>query len=163
MPTFEMTVTLAAPVERVFALFLRPAVYLALLPPELHMVLVSGPEELQLGAITEVRGRRWGISQLMRTEVTELEHNVRLVQEQRRGPFTRWTHTQQFEALADGGTRLTDRVEYEPPGGILGLTLTARRIEQDLVWSLEHRQRRLIEVLANGIDESRLAPPGWLE
>jgi ligand-binding SRPBCC domain-containing protein len=147
MPTFETNVDLAATVERVFALFLRPAVYLSLLPPELHLSLVSGPEELQLGATLEVRGRRWGISQRMVTEVTTLERNVLLVEEQRRGPFRRWTYAHHFEKLAEGATRLTDRVEYEPPGGILGLTLTATRIEHDLAWSLKHRQRRMVEVL----------------
>ena len=148
MPTFETCVTLVAPVERVFALFLRPATYLELLPADLHLSLVSGPEELHVGATTEVRGRRWGISQRVVTEVTALEANALLVEEQRRGPFRRWTHAHRFEALADGGTRVTDRIDYEPPGGVLGLTLTPKRIEADLARSLGHRNRRLAELLA---------------
>lgn len=35
------------------------------------------------------------------------------------GPFRRWVHTHAFEPVPDG-TRVIDRLEYEPPLGLLG-------------------------------------------
>ncbi|MGA2115872.1 MAG: class I SAM-dependent methyltransferase [Bryobacteraceae bacterium] len=49
---------------------------------------------------------------------TSYEKNRLFVDEQIRGPFAKWVHRHEFEA-ADGGTRLTDRLAYELPGGSL--------------------------------------------
>src|SRR5262249_39080493 len=149
MPRFETTATLAAPVERVFAVFLSPETVLGLMPPELRLQLLDAPQRLERGARTEVQGRRWGISHRLTTEVTALEPGARIVEEQRAGLFRRWVHALRFAAAEGGGTRLTDEIEYEPPGGVLGLALTPRRIEQDLAWALAHRNAKLAELLAS--------------
>lgn len=36
------------------------------------------------------------------------------------GPFKRWVHTHAFEAVDAARTRIKDRIEYEPPLGVLG-------------------------------------------
>lgn len=36
------------------------------------------------------------------------------------GPWKRWIHTHRFEAVGIGATRVIDRIEYEPPLGLLG-------------------------------------------
>lgn len=36
------------------------------------------------------------------------------------GPWKRWIHTHRFEAVGIGATRVIDRIEYEPPFGLLG-------------------------------------------
>lgn len=36
------------------------------------------------------------------------------------GPWRRWTHTHRFEAIGMGATKVIDRIEYEPPFGLLG-------------------------------------------
>ncbi len=147
MPCFESTLSLAAPPVTVFARLRRPAVLLQLAPPELHLKLESGPDELALGARLVLRGRRWGVAQRVVSEVTALEPDTLLVLEQRQGPFRRWTHTQRLEALAEGGTRLSERVEYEPPGGLLGLTVTAAFLERELTNLFAFRRQKLAELL----------------
>jgi ligand-binding SRPBCC domain-containing protein len=49
---------------------------------------------------------------------TAYEKDRLFVDEQIRGPFAKWVHRHEFEA-AGGKTRLTDRIEYELPGGPL--------------------------------------------
>jgi ligand-binding SRPBCC domain-containing protein len=147
MPHFEMIENLPAPLSRVFDFFSRPANLVKISPPELHFQLLSGPEQLHLGARVTLQGRRWGLSQRLVSEVTVWEPENRFVDEQREGPFKKWIHTHQFEALADGGTRVTDRIDYEPPGGMLGFVVTVKAVERDLKWIFEYRREKLMELL----------------
>jgi hypothetical protein len=49
---------------------------------------------------------------------TAYEQDSLFVDEQIRGPFRFWVHRHEFEAI-DGRTKLTDRIEYQLPGGTL--------------------------------------------
>jgi ligand-binding SRPBCC domain-containing protein len=149
VPTVLSTVELPAPPARVFAVLLRPANLVRLAPPELGFRLFGAPETLTVGARVTVGLRRWGVTLRLETEVTALEADRLLVEEQRKGPFRRWVVTRRLEPLPDGGTRLTDAVEFEPPGGVLGLALRADAVERDLVWLFEHRRLALAEMLAS--------------
>ena len=59
-------------------------------PPELHLHLVDGPAELQMGSLLTLRGRRWGVTQRMVNEITAFEEGALIVEEQRQGPFRSW-------------------------------------------------------------------------
>jgi ligand-binding SRPBCC domain-containing protein len=142
MPAVESSLILTRPREEVFALFLTPARVLTLAPPELHFHLVEAPERLTLGARVTVRTRRWGLSQHIETAVTALVPGSLLTQSQTRGPLRRYAHTHTFEEV-EGGTRLSDHIEFDPPGGILGLKVTASFLEADLRHALTYRNDRL--------------------
>jgi ligand-binding SRPBCC domain-containing protein len=146
MPHFEQTMRLSRPVAEVFDFFARPANLVRVSPPELHLRLIEGPERLELGARLTLRGWRWGVPQRVVSEVTAFESGVRFVDEQRKGPFGKWVHTHQFEADS-GGTLVRDRIEYEPPGGVLGLVVTVGWIERDLEWIFTYRETKLRELL----------------
>jgi ligand-binding SRPBCC domain-containing protein len=146
MPQFEAEVILPRPVAEVFDFFCRPANLVRLSPPELNMQLLEAPERLGLGSRIVLKTRRWGIPQRMAAEITVFEPGVRFVDEQREGPFRRWVHGHHFETVPDG-TRVTDRIEYEPPGGVLGLLLTGRLIERELKGMFDYRQQKLRELL----------------
>jgi ligand-binding SRPBCC domain-containing protein len=81
-------------------------------------------------------------------EVTGLERPCLLIEEQRQGPFRRWITTHRFEPINEG-TLLSLRVEFEPPGGILGLTVTEAFIRRELEWIFQHRAERLRERCTN--------------
>jgi ligand-binding SRPBCC domain-containing protein len=146
MPQVLKVIELPIPVADVFGFFLRPANLLALAPPELRLELVEGPDLLELGARLTWKGRRWGIAYRLVTEVVALEPDGLIAEEQRQGPFRRWVVSRRFEATADG-TRLTEQIDFEPPGGLLGLTITAQAIEQELEAAFTHRARKLPELL----------------
>ena len=147
MPTFESTLVLAASPATVFALLRRTAVVTQLAPPEMHLKVETGPDELEFGAELVLRGRRWGVPQRVVSEVTVFEADALLILEQRQGPFRRWTHTQRLEAQPEGGTKLSERIDYEPPGGLLGLTVTAAFLERELANLFAFRRQKLVEML----------------
>lgn len=145
MPTFETSQTFAGRIEDVFDFFTRPAQVLVA-PPELHLRLEEAPERLSLGARVVVRGRRWGVPHRAASTVTIFEPAAVFVEEQREGPFRRWLHTHRFEPVA-GGVCVTDHIDFEPPGGILGLTVTAASVGRDLEWIFAFRRQRLPELV----------------
>lgn len=65
------------------------------------------------------RARHFGVPFTMTSSITSLEFPVRFVDEQVKGPFKSFRHVHQFEAT-DGGSIMTDHVEFTAPLGILG-------------------------------------------
>jgi len=145
MPTFSHEIVLTRPPHEVFACLRTTANRVRLLPPD-TLELEHGPALLELGSRTTWKMRRFGLSQTIVQEVTACEAPTRLVEEQRQGPLKRWVQTTMCAACAEG-TRLQDVVEFEPPGGMLGLLLTKGKIDQMLADSFEWRDRQLQELL----------------
>jgi ligand-binding SRPBCC domain-containing protein len=146
MPVFVAETVVACPPDKVFDFLARPANLALVSPPELHLRLVEGPERLALGARITVQGSKFGIPQKITSEVTAFEEGVQFTDGQVQGPFGKFVHTHRVEP-ADGGSRITDRIEYEAPGGLIGLILTESRIRQDLEALAEYRGRRFKELL----------------
>jgi len=74
---------------------------------------------MKLGDTVTWRARHFGIVFRMTSAITEYEYPGRFVDEQQRGPFRRWRHEHTFTA-ADGGTRMSDAVEFRSPLGPAG-------------------------------------------
>ena len=53
-----------------------------------------------------------------------------------------WEHEHLFEAIANG-TRVTDRITFLPPGGMLGLLISERKIREALDEGFGHRHYEL--------------------
>ncbi len=90
-----------------------------------------------LGETVTWRARHFGIVWTMTTRISEWEPPVRFVDRQDRGPFKEFVHEHTFVAV-DGGTRVTDRVRFSAPLGVLG------RLAEQLV--LKRYIPRLIDV-----------------
>jgi len=144
MSLFETSLSLARPVGEVFDFFIQPALLIQTAPPELSLQLMEAPERLELGSKVVVRGRRWGIPHRSTMEVTGFEPGQLLVERQVEGTFRKWELTHLFEEEGVG-TRVLARVEFEPPGGLLGLTVTEARVRRELEWVFAYRAERLHE------------------
>jgi ligand-binding SRPBCC domain-containing protein len=112
VPAFVKSTVIEAPVESVFAFHEREDALPLLTPPFPPVRLVARSGGIEKGARVELRvmGARWVALH------TAYERNRLFVDEQTEGPFAKWVHRHEFEDLG-GKTRLTDRVEYELPGG----------------------------------------------
>jgi ligand-binding SRPBCC domain-containing protein len=146
MPQFEVTTSLRSPIAEVFDFLSRSANLIEVTPPEFNIRLVEGPERLHLGARLVLHVRRWGFTQRLVSEVTAFEPDRLLVDEQREGPVPKWVHTHLLETVP-GGTRMTDRIEFEAPGGMLGFLLATESIISELQELFAYRERRFRELL----------------
>jgi ligand-binding SRPBCC domain-containing protein len=145
MPRFQAVIQIPRPVAEVFEFLRRPASLPGLAPPELHLRVEDAPERLELGSRLTMLAWRYGIPQRSVHEITALEPNRLLVEEQREGLFRRWVHTQRFEEVP-GGTKVTHEIDFETPGGLLGLMATPGLIERDLRWIFDHREQKVREL-----------------
>jgi ligand-binding SRPBCC domain-containing protein len=146
MPVFEASTPLRCTADVLFDFLIRPANLVRVSPPELKVKLSDPPELLELGTVLTVVARRWGFPQRMITQVVQFEAGKMFVEEQRHGPFKKLVHHHLVET--DGVVvRMTDRIEFEPPGGPLGLMLSASRIEKEMAELYAYRIQKFKEIL----------------
>ena len=115
--TLDSSIWLPRPIDEVFAFFADAHNLGAITPPWMHFKTVTpGPIVMAAGTRFEHRLRVRGIPMRWESEITVWDPPVRFVDEQRRGPYRFWIHEHRF-AERDGGTEVSDHVEYGVPGG----------------------------------------------
>ena len=134
---------------RVYEFHLDPANLRLLSPGWAAVTRLVLPPRFEVGARLEIGVRLLGvIPQRWRVEITRLDPPRELVDQAISGPFPFWRHTHTVTPLENGGAELLDRVEYRPPGGILGFWTDrwTTRPMLDLMFRHRHaRTRSLLE------------------
>jgi ligand-binding SRPBCC domain-containing protein len=151
VPEFVRSVLINAPVDRVFR-FHEQDNALALLSPGFPPVrIVSRTDGIAVGARVELR-----VGPFPWVALHTAYHRDRYFQdEQIEGPFARWVHTHEFQAVG-AGTRLTDRIVYELPGGALVNRLLAWTVRLGLHSQFAHRHnvtKQVCEAPARSVHE----------
>lgn len=147
MPVFETRTELNVPAAKVFDFITRPANMKSISPPEVDMVLVEAPEELTTGSKLVFKVQAFGVSQQLEHEIVDFSPPRSFREQMIKGPLQKWQHDYLVEPTADGGSVLTNRIEFEPPGGMLGMLLTADRIMKHLEEGYAHRSEALKQAL----------------
>jgi ligand-binding SRPBCC domain-containing protein len=136
VPAFVKSVLIDAPVDEVFRFHEREDALSLLTPafPPVRMIGRTGG--IETGARVELRVGflRWVALH------TAYERNRLVEDRQIHGPFAKWVHRHEFEA-AGVKTRLTDRIEYELPGGSLVNMLFGWTVSLGLRNMFAHRHR----------------------
>jgi ligand-binding SRPBCC domain-containing protein len=146
MPQFESRTTLNASPERVFDYMLRPANLQSIAPPESQFVFVKPPEIIELGCRLTCKVQAYGVVQQLTYEIVELISPQRFREKMVEGPLKSWLHDYIIEKTSDGGTTLINRIQFEPPGGLMGLVVTAKAIESALEDGFYYRGQALKKV-----------------
>lgn len=159
MPVLQFECEIAAPLEKVWAWHEDLTRALPALSPPVDQVRLERAGPLPPGVGTEVLiVARGPLGRPIRWLAKYTEHvpphpvafgmEARFVDVQVSGPFARWTHHHEFEALSDTTTRLVDRVEYAPPLWPLSYPADALLIRPKLRAMFAHRHRVLRSVFA---------------
>ncbi|MEO3745771.1 SRPBCC family protein [Plantactinospora sp. B5E13] len=128
MARIELTTTVMADLESVFD---------ACLDVDLHTRSMTGSRERAVAGVTTGRlgardvvtwrARHCGVPWRMTVQVTEYQRPYRFVDEQLRGPFTRWWHEHTFtpDPSDPARTIMRDAIDFTAPVGVVGV-LVAR-------------------------------------
>jgi ligand-binding SRPBCC domain-containing protein len=144
---FEESQQLAQPRDRVYGFFSNAANLSRVTPPWLDFeILTPAPITMDVGAIIDYRLRIHGIPIRWRTEITVWEPPIRFVDRQIRGPYQLWVHEHRFEEH-DGGTIMTDRVEYLPRGWVLAPLINALFVRRDIRRIFDYRRKTFRDLI----------------
>ena len=154
MPVFEETLELPCGVDVLFDFLARPSNVAKVSDPRLGLRFVSAPEIVLLGSKLEFQIQKHGMLQNAVHEIVTFDRPRLIVELQTQGPLKAWRHEHHFEATTNG-TRMRDRIEFEPPTGILGMLYGTDKILDSLEENFFHRQETLKRLSTRG----EIVPP----
>ncbi len=154
MPIFERSFTVKAPLRAVAAFHDDPASLIAITPPPVHVTIQRFDKPVRVGSRVIFRLGVGPFGVTWDGTIAEYADQQFFRDVQNRGPFGAWSHTHSFMAEA-GGTRVTDRVEYEPPLGVIGKLLDPVVVRPWLAFLFNYRARMTRDLLDQGKRTSR--------
>lgn len=117
--------------------------------PDLQLEILSAPEIVTLGQRIEFRVTAYGFKQRATHEYVTVE-KLQIVEDLVEGPLRAWKHSQQIEIVAPEQCRLTDRIEFLPPGGMLGYLLTEAKVHSSIQSGMQVRYEALSDIIRSG-------------
>lgn len=142
MAVFEASVELACSSEAAFDFLAQPENLRLITPSSVMLVFDAAPKRLSLGARMEFRVQAYGVVRSAVHEVTAWDEPRKFVERQIEGPTGLWEHEHLFEPILNG-VRVTDRITFAPPGGMLGLLINERKMREALEDGFGHRHQEL--------------------
>ena len=148
MPVYESQVPLRGPSERIFDFLTRPANMKLISPPEVQMSIVEAPEVLSLGSKIVFKVVVYGHVQQFEHEIIDFESPTRFREKAIVTPMKSWQQEYSLQPSDNDEVILCTRIEFEPPGGMLGFILTEDRILETLKDNHQYRREALQKALA---------------
>ena len=144
MPVFESRTDLHTTVEQLFEFIIRPANLQAIAPPEMQFVYVQPPEVISMGSQLTCKAQAYGMIQQLKYEIVELKSPTSFREKMVDGPLQLWLHDYIIETHSSSGlVTLVNRIEFEPPGGLMGFLVTADKILDALDDGFDFRRGEL--------------------
>lgn len=143
MPTFRHRFELDHPVEEVFAWHTRPGAFERLVPPWERVAVRERSGGIRPGGRVVLGLGRGPAEMTWELEHTEFEQDRLFVDEQVKGPFSRWRHEHRFEPIGGDRCAVIDEVDWAPPLGSAGRALGGRFVEPSLERLFTFRHARL--------------------
>ncbi len=147
MPKFKQTTYIDADIETVFDFHLDLENLLKISPDDANLQIFHAPEKLEQGAKVGLFVKMGPITTTMETVVDELDYPHKLVDRQVGGFFSEWIHTHEFEKITDSKTKLTDRIEYKLPGGVIGNVVGGGVVSSKIESIFKHRAQKTKELV----------------
>ncbi|MFN6129585.1 MAG: TIGR01777 family oxidoreductase [Planctomycetota bacterium] len=115
MPDYCASALFEHPRNRVFRYHATPGAIDRLIPPWEPVRLARRSDSLETGSEVELVQRVFGIRKSWLARHTKLVENELFVDEQIHGPFARWVHRHEFEAVAPDACAMHDRIDFQLP------------------------------------------------
>jgi ligand-binding SRPBCC domain-containing protein len=149
MSIFERSFKVKAPLPEVAAFHDDPASLAAITPPPVRVTIQRFDKPVRVGSRVIFRLGVGPFGVLWDGAIAEYVAQSYFRDVQNKGPFGAWSHTHSFTAEG-AGTRVNDRVEYEPPFGLIGKLLDPFVVRPSLAYMFNYRARKTREILEQG-------------
>ncbi len=143
----ERTQRVPGTLDEVFPFFEDPRNLAEITPGWLRFHVVSSTDD-RVREGTRIRYRiRWlGLPMPWESMISRYEPPHAFADEMLRGPYKRWLHVHTFRQVGHE-VELSDRVEYDLPGGLLGALAHRLIVRRQLEAIFDYRERRVRELL----------------
>ena len=149
MADFQESVVLPRDRESSFQFLRQPANFLKLFTEDVTKNLdLKLPDTLAKGAVLELNLKVLGNHFHIVHEIIDFVENEKIVAQQVKGPFKLWIHQQLFTDAPQDETKLTNIIQFEPPGGLMGFIVTRKLITEQLTKWMGHGHELLRNALA---------------
>ncbi|MCA9014987.1 MAG: hypothetical protein KDA77_06600, partial [Planctomycetaceae bacterium] len=128
MATFETSVQLSTTPEAIFEFLIDTKNILKISPPDTGLVFTNKPDKLSLGSILEFQIQGFGKVQEGTHEIIAFESPEFFTEKQISGPLKSYTHEHRIVPSGENLITVIDRLEFEPPGGLLGFLITESKL-----------------------------------
>ena len=132
------------PVEEIFNYFSQGKNLEELTPSEMHFKMVGmNTASIQKGSIIDYSLKVHGIPLSWQAKISDYRKNSYFIDEQLKGPYSKWVHVHGFIQGDNGGTIVKDHVRYKIPGGFLGALIAGPFIRKDIKNIFKYRFKTL--------------------
>lgn len=135
------------PPKEVFNFFANEMNLEKITPPHLNFkVLSKSTDVIQEGTIIDYKLNLHGIPLSWKSKINTFKDQERFIDEQVKGPYSKWVHTHDFIPL-NKGTVIKDEVVYKVPFGLLGYLVAGSFVRNDLRKIFNYRSDNLKKIL----------------
>jgi uncharacterized protein (TIGR01777 family) len=160
---YERSVDLPVPPEVAFAYHERPGALQRLIPPWESVTVERSDNSLTTGSQVLLRQNLFGIGLRWLAEHGDYQPPFRFMDRQVHGPFRSWLHEHLFQPNGSG-CKLTDRVRYTLPMGVVGRAAGGRFVANQIDRMFRYRhattEADLRLFVANPLPPMRIAISG---
>lgn len=136
--------------EEIFQFFSRAENLEILTPSWLNFKIISkSSDEIKKGTVIDYKLKIRGLPIGWKTLISDWKKNEYFIDEQTKGPYSKWHHVHTFEPVP-GGCLLRDQVSYRIPVAILSNVILGRLISNDVNKIFNFRQEKIENLLKNG-------------
>ncbi len=136
-------------ISDVFDFFSKPENLSIITPPKMNFnILTPSPIEMKKGALIDYTINIMFISMRWRTLITKYDPPYLFIDEQIKGPYSKWHHTHTFTKINENETLIKDTVLYSVPLGFIGRVVHWIYIKRDLKKIFSYRKKRIQEIFS---------------
>ncbi len=146
MSVYERSFKVNAPLPEVAAFHDDPVSLVAITPPPVRVTILRFDVPVRAGSRVAFRLSVGPFRVTWDGTIAAYADQQYFCDVQNKGPFGAWSHTHSFTAEADG-TRVTDRVEYRPPFGLIGKLVDPILVRPALAYMFKYRAKKTRESL----------------
>ena len=136
-------------ISDVFDFFSKPENLSIITPPKMNFnILTPSPIKMKKGALIDYTINIMFISMRWRTLITKYDPPYLFIDEQIKGPYSKWHHTHTFTKINENETLIKDTVLYSVPLGFIGRVVHWIYIKRDLKKIFSYRKKRIQEIFS---------------